>query len=161
MNHPRPLVVAALILTAGACGGDATGPIRGAGIYRLATVDGLPLPVLYSPSTGLEPILSGDLYLRADGTFGLGVQCACTGLLEGAWRLDGSTLHLTGHSGVDIDAELRGDSVAVGFGESSSVYVFKRDRRTRVSPTPVAGTYVMTALRGRVSLRFIQENLTP
>lgn len=40
------------------------------------------------------------------------------------------------------------------FGESSHVYVFRRDRRARVSPAPVAGTYVMTALMGRPDLTF-------
>src|SRR5690606_13477551 len=106
MSNHRSLIVAAVILMVGACGGATTGPARGSGLYRLASVDGAPVPVHFPPSTGLEPVLSGDLYLRADGTFGLGLQCTLCGLLEGAWRLDGSTLHLTGHGGADIAAEL-------------------------------------------------------
>lgn len=153
MSNPRSLTAAAVILMLCACGGDTTGPARGAGIYRLATVDGAPVPVFFSPSTGLEPILSGDLYLRADGTFGLGLQCTCE-FHEGVWRLDGTTLRLTGHGGADIAAELQGDSVSARFGESGSVFVFRRDSRARVSPAPVAGTYVMTALMGRPDLTF-------
>src|SRR5690606_7505855 len=83
-----------------------------------------------------------------------GLQCTLCGLLEGAWRLDGSTLHLTGHGGADIAAELEGDSVSLVFGESGRAFVFRRDRRTRVSPAPLAGTYVLTALMGRPDLTF-------
>ncbi|HEY8470215.1 MAG TPA: hypothetical protein VIL18_11260 [Longimicrobiales bacterium] len=169
MSNPRSLIVAALILMVGACGGDTTGPARGSGVYRLATVNGMPVPYSSPPSTGLSStIVSGDLYLRPDGTFGLGVQCTCTPppfgectcqvhqgpILEGVWRRDGSTLHLTGHGGADIDAELRGDSVMVTFGGAGPVYVFRRDRRARVSPAPVAGTYIMTALMGRPDLTY-------
>lgn len=154
MSNHRSLIAAAVILMAGACGGDTTGPVRGSGLYRLASVDGMPVPVYFPPSTGLDPILGGDLYLRADGTFGLGLQCFQCGLDEGAWRLDGSTLHLTGRGGADIDAELKGDSVTTTLGGSGPVFVFRRDRRARVSPAPVAGTYVMTALMGRPDLTF-------
>ncbi|HLT91497.1 MAG TPA: hypothetical protein VKZ85_11175 [Woeseiaceae bacterium] len=154
MSNHRSLIVAAVILVVGACGGDTTGPARGSGLYRLASVNGVPVPAYFPPSTGLDAVLSGDLYLRADGTFGLGLQCTPCGLLEGAWRLAGSTLHLTRHGGADIAAELEGDSVSLVFSESDRVYVFRRDRRARVNPASVAGTYVMTELMGRPDLTF-------
>lgn len=168
MNNPRTLIDAALILLVGACGGGATGPARGSGVYRLATVNGSPVPYSFPPSIGLT-IVSGDLYLRPDGTFGLGVQCACwpppfgggctclvpgAQILEGVWRRDGSTLHLTAQGDADIDAELRGDSVMVTFDGGGPVYVFRRDRRARVNPAPVAGMYIVTALMGRPDLTY-------
>lgn len=153
MSKPRLLIGSAMILVLDACGGDATGPARGSGLYRLATVDGGPVPRHYPPGTGLQSILGGDLYLRADGTFGLGLQCACA-FLEGSWRLNGSTLRLTGHGGPDIEAVLEGDSVTTTLGESAPVLVFRLERRAKVSPAPVTGTYVVTALMGRTDLTF-------
>jgi hypothetical protein len=147
-------VVAAATLLLVGCGDDINEPPRGAGIYRLVSVNGRALPVYFAPSTGLPPILSGDLHLRADGTFGLGVQCSLCSLIEGAWQRDGADLRLTGHDAATIDARIEGDSVTLTFSGVDNVYVFKRDRSRSADPTRVSGTYVVTALMGRPDLTY-------
>ena len=148
-------VVAAAILLLAGCGDDVSEPPRGAGVYRLASMNGMRVPVYFPPSIGLAPLLSGDLHLRADGTFGLGFQSG--GFFEGSWQLDGADLRLTDPRRATIDGRLEGDSVTltlIGFNEQEFVYVFERDRSRGAKPTRVSGTHVVTALMGSPDLTY-------
>lgn len=138
---------------------DTSRPPAAAGHYALASVNGQPMPFVSPPSGGFyyAPLTIGDLVLRADGTYGLGL----TWFFEGTWTLDGTRLHLAqfmaqGPNGTD--AEAQGDSVVIdvpGSGGNGTVYgtsppmhyVFRRS--TAAAPVVTSGTFALTSINGR------------
>jgi hypothetical protein len=157
----------ALAIMLAACGSDSTGPASVAGLYRLGSVNGQPIPWVSPLSMGYHfGIEHGDLHLRANGSYGLGIGGTGGWLDEGPFRVTGKTVRLLPPGGAwpdTITATLAGDSVVVDRAEGELPgdrpvlpapfpairMVFKR---TAV-PNPVApGAFVLVAINGRTSL---------
>lgn len=69
---------------------EATRPPAAVGHYELVSVNGQPVPIYGPPSMGFAgPLIpAGNLVLRTDGTYSLGLQ----GLEQGKYAVDGSRL---------------------------------------------------------------------
>ena len=149
------LPIIAATLAASACG-DPTGSSAVAGHYRLVSVDGQPLPYVAPPSTGFggEAIHHGDLLLRGDRTFRIGIAGAA-GSVAGTFRLNGGEIRLMGISGPGdspgaiFSGLVDGDSIGVDAETATSMrrYVFRRAQRDPVAVSP--GIHSLTAINGR------------
>jgi hypothetical protein len=157
-----------LTMIVAACGGDATGPASVAGLYRLVSVNGQPVPWTAPPSLGFSGyvIEHGDLQLRANGSYGFGMGGSGGWLEEGQFRVSGTTVRLLPPPGASPDTTtvtLAGDSAVIQLGEAeppgdrpglpaplpNTRLAFKR---TTV-PNPVApGPFALVAVNGRSSL---------
>lgn len=150
------LAIAALVATA-ACGGDPLSASALAGLYRLATVDGQALPYVSPPSGGgLSAVIPyGDLALRGDRTFGLGIGGPLGGFLSGRFRIAGDEIRFTipsfgaGQPETEFTGAIGGDSVVVDFASptESRRHVFRRTQRDPVTVAP--GIYTLATINGR------------
>ena len=140
-----------LITILAACGSDATGPGRVAGLYRLASVNGQPLPWSSPPSLGFccLAIAHGELELRANGSYGLGIGGSDGWLEEGDFRVTDTAVRLLPPPGAPPETTtvtLAGDSAVI---QRAVRLVFKRIS----PPNAIApGPFVLTAVNGRTSL---------
>lgn len=158
MSRRALLVTAALLL--GACSDDPTNPgppDAGAVLYRLATVNGAPLPYLSLPCfCGEVSVIRSELVLRDDGTFGLGVGGrGFAPFVGGTYVASGSELALTVPSAdpatppTRLSASVRSDSIVLmSAGPLDSLrYVYTR------APLPTAplaaGDYRLAMVNGR------------
>ena len=162
--HRRPRSIVAALVAAAAlascASGDPTGPGAGPSLYRLVSVDGSALPFSgpSAPFGWWETVTHGELLLRADGSFALGLPSGgMSMLLEGRWRRDGASLRLAhpiaaGAPDAELGATVAGDSVVLvaGAAQPSRTYVFRRASLPR--PPVAAGTYVLTSRHGRSDL---------
>ncbi|HEY0971033.1 MAG TPA: hypothetical protein VGE02_08710 [Gemmatimonadales bacterium] len=165
----RHLPLAAILLAAlslsGACS-DPGGPDLAPGRYRLASVNGRPVPYMAPTSSGYLVLVShGDLLIRGDGSFALGITDV-TGLgmlATGRWSGGGDAVRLAfdpwgpGVPGSRLEALADGDSIAVdtefALGVPSPLrLVFRLAPLPR--PTVSSGTYVLTSMAGSTDLAF-------
>jgi hypothetical protein len=156
-----------LTMMLAACGNDSTGPASVAGLYRLVSANGQLVPWVSPPSLGfLYAIEHGDLQLRVNGSYGLGMGGTGGWLVEGQFRVSGTTVRLLPPPGAPPDTTivtLAGDSAVVERAQAEQPverpvlplplpamrFVFKR---TSV-PNPVApGPFALIAVNGRTSL---------
>lgn len=118
-RRARRLAPVLLAIVSAACGDGLVLPRSVAGYYRLATVNGQPLPYSSPPSIGLGiHVTRGDLVLRPNGTFihGLGGTLAAGFVVEGRYRLSDRelVLEMTGAAPGDSPvAHLSGDSIVI------------------------------------------------
>jgi hypothetical protein len=143
------LATAGLVL--GGCG-DGSGPDVRGGLYRLETVNGLPVPYTAPPSISSPffVLYGGDLLLRRDGTFTLMLDGLLV-RLDGTYEIAGADLTLTASSAEagapPIVAAIGGDSVQFAATVPAVDLVF---RRSPIPSTPVRdAAYVLTAVNGR------------
>lgn len=64
------LFAIAVMLAAGACGGDSTAPVAEAGSYALISVNGVNVPTVVTENASIKSeVLSGTLQIGSDKTF--------------------------------------------------------------------------------------------
>ena len=136
------------ILFAVACDNGPSEPMVTPGLYRLVSVNGQAVPWTSPPSSGfLATIEHGDLYLRGNGTFGLGIGGNTGGQVSGNFRaLNSTQIRLTVTGGLPSDTvtvTLAGDSASF---LSTHRFVFKRVT-TLQSINP--GVFVLATINGR------------
>lgn len=160
---PRRLYCALFFgLALGACGGDPppAGPAAVAGLYRLRSINGQPVPYGIPTSSGFFWITHGELLLRPDGTFTAGIADGDGGVAVGTYSVSGgSVLALRPQTGgygeaIVLSGFVAGDSAVVEVpgapwapSSSGSRYAYQRS----VVPTPgpvTAGTYVLSEVNG-------------
>ena len=140
------------------CGGDGpTGPAAAAGTYRLRTVNGGPLPYMSQTLFGFVSITSGDMVLRRDETFTLGMTDGVGSVALGTYDVSGSalTLRLVGAGSgqpVILSGLVAGDSAVVEvtpsptFGGPTMRYAYER---YSPAPGPITnGRYALVAVTG-------------
>ena len=155
MQRIFPGALAITAIFAMACSEGPTAASAAAGSYDLVSVNGMPLPYTYPVSVGFSGgVYHGDLVLRGNRTFRLGIGGWAGGMASGTFNVAGDELTLTlpssepGGSGTEFSGEIAGDSVVVDLGLSPTPfrYVFRRAQRERI--TAASGTYTLTAVNG-------------
>lgn len=154
MSNKRSALLVMALFTA-ACGDGPSGPNGLSGVYRLVSINGQPVPWVSPPSSGFfMAVESGDLHLRGNGTFGMGV--AGGGFTSGNYRaVSGDRVRLTLTDGSAIDTmtlTVGGDSAVLNVQEQAGMvtltlsYVFKR---VATPQTITPGVFVLSAINGR------------
>lgn len=126
------------------------------GYYKLASVNGQPLPYNAPPSLGqvLGSIWRGDLVLRPDGTFAHGLGGGIGGLVEGRYRVAGNEIVF------ETDALYPGDGTVAraSVDQLTFTYTEATDRtlrftfhRAQLPPGLPTGGYRLTSIDGRTS----------
>jgi hypothetical protein len=142
----RALLTVALFALA--CDDGPSGPNAVSGVFRLVSVNGQPVPWASPPSMGLLITVDhGDLHLRGNGTFGLGVGGSLGWFVSGQYRAfedNRVRLMLTNGSAIDtMTLTVRGDSAVLTL---TNRYVFKR---VATPQTITPGIFVLAAINGR------------
>jgi len=170
LTHLTRALGAAVCTVTIACTDGPTGPGSVVGFYRLVTVNGEPLPVSFVSG---GTISRGDLLLRADGTFGLGIASQAGDFVSGPYRGTGPSLELGfPASGGDATqrrwrpAAMRGDSVllVITLGDEASGqfdlrYVFRRAPLPRGPVTD--GRFALTSTGHSGSSPFVLREYLP
>ena len=134
-----------LVLLAG-CNDTPTVPAGGA-FFRLSLVNGVALPANIAGSTWTN----GDLLLRGDKTFRLGLNSATGIPLDGTYTLSGNAVEFRAN-GSTREGEYFGNRaayyVSTIFGQVQ--YVF--DRATPVPTSTIDGRFALTAVEGAVQM---------
>ena len=159
MTRRRSCLALVAAVSALACEDGSTQPNRlhvVPGLYRLLSINGVPLPYLSPPSLGFPSmhVTRGDLLLRGDGTFALGHAGSAGFFVSGTYAWSNDSLGLTPAGGQPADVArygVNGDSIildrpASGL-QSATRYVY---RRTGLVPVPVpALKYLLARINGR------------
>jgi hypothetical protein len=140
----------AAVALAAACG-DGVAP-EAAGLYRLESVAGSPLPYSLPPSLGFYTVRGGELLLKPDGTFIHGLAPGF-GPVRGTFEVSASgNIRLTVENGgmpFDVTGRWSHESVTLNFPPELGAppdYVF---RRVIPESSPASdGLYVLTSLNG-------------
>jgi hypothetical protein len=156
-NNMRTMTCGLLLtMILAACGRDSTGPVSVAGLYRLVSVNDQPLP-------SLGFLEHGDLQLRANGSYVLGLGGSGGWLVEGRFRVSDTTVRLlpSGASPDTTTVTLAGDSAVLmqtretegpGVRPPSTVTLRMVFKRTTAPNAVAPGPFVLVALNGRTSL---------
>jgi len=155
LNKRAALLTVALFTAA--CGDGPSGPNGMSGVYRLVSINGQPVPWVLPPSMGFFMALeSGDLHLRGNGTFGMGVAGSLGWFTSGNYRVvsdDRVRLTLTDGSAIDtMTLTVGGDSAVLNLQEQAGLvtltltHVFKR---IATPQTITPGVFVLAAINGR------------
>lgn len=135
-----------ILLLLGACSDPPTVPAAGA-FFHLTLVQGTPLPVTYAATKWTN----GDLLLRGDHTFRLGLNNPGGSVIDGTYVQHKNSLDLKS-GGVTHQGEYYGDRAAYYvsslFGEIQ--YVF--DRATPEPLSTIDGRFALTAVQGATQM---------
>jgi hypothetical protein len=164
-RRPLGLAVLFVIALAAACG-DGVSPLRtGPGYYRLVSVNGQSLPYISPPSAGMPvQITRGDLVLRSNGTFSLGIggNVAFGFVVSGTYRRSGGDLVLEGPEPVgDFVVPVSGDSITFTSSDFSGQPLTLTYRRTQLGSSTVPGDrYRLRSIDGRTAEPLVEYDTT-